>query len=73
MTDLQEEYEQSEAEVVWNLAFVLDSLFNQSLDKEKEFGDTSQERDILDFLNQILESREGNNFNTVMELRRMVE
>lgn len=41
MTDLQE-YEQTEGEVVWNLAFVLDSLFNQSADKDKEFGYTNQ-------------------------------
>jgi hypothetical protein len=72
LTQFQKEYEQSEPEVIWNLAFVLDSLFNQSADKDKDFGELSQERDIVDFLNQILENRGGNTLNTVAELRRMV-
>lgn len=69
----QQEFDCTESEVVWNLAFVLDNLFTQSLDRDKDFGELTQEVELMEVVTGLLENRENNSFHSVVELRKLLE
>ena len=69
----RDDYSSSEADAVWNLAFVLDNLFMQSLDRDKDFGELPQEGELIDSVTALLENKEGSSFYSVVQLRKLAE
>lgn len=54
---IQQQYPQTEAEVIWNLGFLLDNLFNECPDVEGDLGRSGVEGEVLERVSQLLENR----------------
>jgi hypothetical protein len=70
---IQQQYPQTEAEVIWNLGFLLDNLFNECPDVEGDLGRSGVEGEVLERVSQLLENREGGEVERVYELKKAVE
>ena len=65
--------DQSPAELIWNMAFVLDSVFTQSADRDRDFGEGGLEVEVLEIVEGMLESRDEIDVEGVLGLRRVLE
>ena len=64
---------ESESQSMWNLVFVLDSLFNQTDTKEHDFGAVGQEEALLQGITFLIENKEESNMNYILDLKRLAE
>lgn len=69
----EQQEEESEQTLVWNLMFVLDSLLTQMASRDRSIGESESEETLMEAIGFFLERREENSIDSVIELRKIVE